>query len=138
MASVPNKIIAACKQLLRYSIVSALALSTDILTYTSLISSGIRAVLAGVVGYTIGMLVHFVLSCRYVFDATSVGKTQVRLFYEFAVSGATGLGLTASLIWIMTEVIHQGAVIAKGTAVGASFLAVFILRRSVVFAAPPL
>ena len=130
----PHWLVAIFKQLSRYSIVSALALSIDILIYTGLVHSDIRPVLAGIVGYTIGMVLHFVLSCRYVFDAALAGKSESRLFSEFVISGFAGLALTASLIWIMTEVRHQGAAVAKVTAVGVSFLAVFTLRRWVVFA----
>jgi putative flippase GtrA len=114
--------------------VSALALFTDVLIYTDLVHSGIRAPLAGIVGYTIGMVVHFVLSCRYVFDTTLVRKSEGRLFSEFVISGVMGLALTAIVIWIITEILHQGAAVAKVTAVGVSFLAVFAFRRSVVFA----
>ena len=92
------------------------------------------AVLAGVVGYVIGMVLHFLLSCRYVFDAAATGKSRQRMFSEFVMTGLIGIGLTASLIWIMTEVVNQGPAIAKLAAIAASFLAVFTLRRSVVFA----
>jgi putative flippase GtrA len=133
-AYTPNWLVTICKQLSRYSIISALALSTDILIYMGLVYSGIRATLAGILGYTIGMVLNFVLSRHYVFDASLAGKSEGRLFSEFVISGVVGLALTASLIWIMTEMLHQGAAVAKLTAVGVSFLAVFILRRSVVFA----
>jgi putative flippase GtrA len=124
----------AYKQLSRYSIVSALALSVDILIYTDLVHSGTRATLAAIVGYTIGMVLHYALSCRYVFDTTLVGKSEGRLFSEFVISGLTGLALTAIVIWFLTEILHQSAGAAKFTAVGVSFFAVFILRRSVIFA----
>ena len=122
------------QQLCRYTIVSALALFTDIVLYLHLIHFGIRPVLAGVVGYTIGIMLHFVLSCWKVFDATLTGKSSVRLFSEFLLSGIVGLALTTTVIWIITEIMKQDPVTAKMIAVGANFFAVFMLRRSVVFA----
>jgi putative flippase GtrA len=121
-------------QLCRYTIVSALALFTDIALYLQMIHFGIRPVLAGAVGYAIGVMLHFVLSCWKVFDATRTGKSSMRLFSEFLLSGIVGLALTTSLIWIITEIMKQDAVTAKMVAVGVSFFAVFMLRRSVVFA----
>ena len=117
-------------QLSRYFIVSALALSVDLFSYTGLIYFEIRTVLAGIIGYTIGIVVHFVLSFRYVFDAAATRKSDRRLFGEFLLSSVLGLVLTATVIWIMSEVLHQGAAVAKITSIGFSFLAVFVLRRS--------
>src|SRR5262245_46546953 len=114
---------------------SALAVATDTLIYMGLVLSHIRAVLAGILAYAIGMVLHFVLSCRYVFNAAVARKSEERLFTEFVINGFVGMGLTASVIWIMTEVLHEGAAVAKVMAVGLSFFAVFILRRSVVFTA---
>ena len=88
----------------------------------------------GIVGYTIGMVLHYALSCRYEFDTTLVGKSDGRLFSEFVITGLMGSALTAIVIWFLTEILHQSAWAAKVTAVAVSFVAAFILHRSVIFA----
>lgn len=124
-------------QIGRYTIVSAAALVLDFAVYLLLAHYGWRASLAGVMGYLQGLLLHFSLSTRFVFKTAGCRKSQMRLFLEFAASGIVGLGITTFTIAVATEVLHLGVLIAKIAAVIVSFLAVFFLRRSVVFAPRP-
>ena len=120
-------------QLSRYTVVSALALGLDLLIYMALVGWGVMAALAGVVGYSSGMILHYALSCRFVFKREMTAKTETRLFTEFAASGVAGLILTAVIIALAHNWLGLTPFIAKLVAVVVSFSAVFILRRSVVF-----
>lgn len=131
---VAGRVAALLPQLSRYTVVSAMALGLDFAVYMMLVEFGWRASLAGALGYVHGLLLHFALSTRIVFDSAASQKSQMRLFVEFAASGLVGLALTAFVIAVATEILHLGALPAKGAAVVLSFLAVFLLRRSVVFA----
>ncbi len=124
-------------QLSRYTVVSALALGLDIVIYMALVGWGLMAALAGVVGYSVGMILHYALSCRFVFKREMTAKTETRLFTEFAASGVAGLMLmlTAVMIALAHNVMGLTPFIAKLIAVVVSFSAVFVLRRSVVFSA---
>ena len=87
-------------QLSRYAIVSALALGLDaavLLVLTHGLS--MRAALAGVIGYTTGLVLHFALSTRFVFDAGQAAKSRARLFAEFAATGVVGLAITGGVLW---------------------------------------
>lgn len=121
-------------QLSRYALVSLVALALDFALYIALTRSGIGPVLAGVVGYAAGTVLHYALSTRFVFDAAATDKMQPRLFGEFALSGLVGIGITALVIALATGVAGLPALPAKVLAAGISFLAVFVLRRQVVFA----
>ena len=120
-------------QLSRYALVSAIALALDFALYLALTSAGTNPTLAGVIGYAAGMGVHYVLSSRFVFDLGAIDKPQARLFGEFALSGVAGIGITALVIALATEVAGLPPLPAKVLAAGISFLAVFALRRQVVF-----
>ncbi len=122
-------------QLSRYTVVSALALGLDIVIYMTLVGWGLMAALAGIVGYSAGMILHYALSCRFVFRREMTAKTETRLFTEFAASGVAGLMLTAVMIALAHNVMGLTPFIAKLIAVVVSFSAVFVLRRSVVFSA---
>lgn len=124
----------ALPQFSRYTIVSAVALSLDFAIYLLLTHFGWRPSVAGVLGYVQGLMLHFSMSARYVFKTAGTRKSQMRLFAEFAASGIVGLGITTFTIAVATEILHLGVLIAKLAAVVVSFLAVFVLRRSVVFA----
>lgn len=120
-------------QLSRYSAVSALALALDFTVYLALAASGVSPPLAGVIGYALGTGLHYVLSSRFVFDARATDKVHARLLGEFALSGIAGMGITALVIALATEVAGLAALPAKVLAAAASFLVVFALRRTVVF-----
>ncbi len=118
-----------------YTIVSIIALGVDLVIFNTLVLTETRASLAGIIGYAAGMIVHYVLSVRYVFDTRSSDKSNARRFTEFALSGAVGLAITWVLIFLATEVAHLPAMAGKIAAIGTSFIVVFLLRRGIVFAA---
>ena len=122
-------------QLSRYTIVSALALGLDFAVLLALTQGfGLRASLAGLVGYGAGLVLHFALSTRFVFNATPTDKSRARLFGEFVASGVVGLVITGTILWLATDIAGLPTICGKTAAVAISFYTVFMLRRSVVFA----
>jgi putative flippase GtrA len=117
----------------RYGVVSILALATDFGIFLALTFSGMQASRAGIIGYTVGLVLHYFLSTRYVFVANTSQKPTWRVFGEFALSGLVGLAITAVTIDVAMRSFHAPAVVAKVLAVGVSFTFVFLLRRQVVF-----
>ena len=123
-------------QLSRYALVSLAALVLDFSLYLALTSGGMKPVLAGVIGYAAGTVLHYGLSTRFVFDAAATDKVQARLFDEFALSGLVGIGITALVIALATGAAGLPSLPAKVLAAGVSFIAVFVLRRQIVFSRP--
>jgi putative flippase GtrA len=121
-------------QLSRYALVSAAALACDFAVFVALTRLAVWAALAGVLGYAVGTMLHYLLSVRFVFDARATDKAHARLFSEFAVTGVAGMAATALVIWLATDFAGISALPAKVLAAGLSFLLVFALRRGVVFA----
>jgi putative flippase GtrA len=121
-------------QLLRYVLVSGAALALDFAVF--LVLNGVigHPTLSGVAGYSAGIVVHYFLSRRFVFDATRSPKAAHRLFAEFAASGLVGLIVTAGVIAVATASFGLAPIAAKVLASGASFIGVFLIRRSIVFA----
>jgi putative flippase GtrA len=117
-----------------YTIVSVVALGVDLAIFNSLVFGGTRAAIAGVAGYLTGMVIHYLLSARYVFDTTNSAKGDARRFAEFALSGAIGLAITWALIHLATDIFHLPAMAGKIAAIATSFIVVFLLRRGIVFA----
>jgi putative flippase GtrA len=116
-----------------YTLVSAVALSVDLVVFSGLTHSGMRAAAAGIVGYSVGLVLHYILSVRYVFN-TCTTKGSLRRFAEFVLSGLIGLALTWLIIAVATEAMHLPALVGKVAAVGTSFIVVFLLRKGIVFA----
>lgn len=120
-------------QISRYAVVSVLALAVDYTAYLVLVAAGMKPMLAAVVGYPMGLVLHFALSTRFVFDVSALDKARIRLFGEFVLSGFAGLAATIMVVAAATEVAGLHALPAKIMATGASFLIVYSLRRAVVF-----
>lgn len=120
-------------QALAYTAVSVVALACDTGCYLALAGIGTGAAWAAAVGYMLGLLVHYGLSRAYVFDRRAAGKTDLRLFTEFAASGLFGLALTVAVIGLAVEGLGLALLPAKIAAVAASFVSVFAIRRFVVF-----
>lgn len=129
-----TKAAAFLPQLSRYASVSVIALATDFGVYVTLCAFAVNAPVAGIVGYAVGMIAHYVMSTSFVFDVTHAQKSAPRRLVEFAVSGLLGLMLTGGIIAAMTDYFAASALAAKAAAVAVSFLAVFLVRRWIVFA----
>jgi putative flippase GtrA len=121
-------------QLSRYSAVSVVALAADFSFYIFLVSIAVKASLAGVVGYALGMLVHYGLSSRLVFDTQRSKKPERRRFAEFLLSGFVGSALTGVVIALATQFLAAPPIAAKCLATVISFGVVFAIRRALVFA----
>jgi putative flippase GtrA len=121
-------------QLSRYTIVSAMALAFDFGVFLALNAAFRLPTLAGVIGYGCGIVLHYFLSRHFVFLATRSKKSAHRLFTEFVASGLIGLAVTAGVIALATTVLGWGPIVAKIVAVVASFVGVYLIRRTIVFA----
>jgi putative flippase GtrA len=125
--------LAVAPQFGRYALVSALALALDFAVFLALNDTIGHATLSGVIGYGAGIILHFLLSKRFVFEPTS-GKAAHRLFAEFVASGLVGLAVTAGIIALATGTFGLAPIVAKVLAAAGSFIGVFLIRRTVVFA----
>ena len=127
-------LLALMPQISRYAVVSALALALDFSVFLALNGALGQPTLAGVLGYGCGILLHYHLSRRFVFDAARSQKSSQRMFSEFVASGLIGLAATAGVIAVATGFFGVAPILAKVLAAGASFLGVFLIRRTIVFA----
>jgi len=125
--------LAVVPQLSRYAVVSALALALDFAVFLSLNRLLGLPTLAGAVGYSCGVVLHYFLSRNFVFCAVRSKKSTHRQFSEFVASGLIGLVVTAGVIALATGYLGLSAIVAKVLAVGASFVGVFLIRRTIVF-----
>ena len=120
-------------QLSRYTAVSALALGLDFGVFLALNDSIGHPTLSGVVGYACGIVLHYQLSRRFVFATAASTKSAHRRFWEFVASGLLGVAVTAAVIAAATGM-GASPILAKAMAAGASFIAVYAIRRAIVFA----
>ena len=97
-------------------------------------AGGVGAATAAAIGYSAGILAHWLLSSRFVFaTGRRDGADRVRQQGLFVVSAIVGLLLTVAIVGL-GSVIGVPAVLAKLVAVGVSFQATYLLRSRIVFA----
>jgi putative flippase GtrA len=120
--------------LLRYLAASAIALGVDVGAFLLLLSLGMPPMPASALGYSLGIVAHWLLSSRTVFTAgvASRGPERTRQKALFVGSALCGLALT-------TMIVGAGARfgldprLAKLVAIAVSFTTTWLLREKIVF-----
>jgi putative flippase GtrA len=120
--------------ILRYLLASIGALAVDMGTFLALLTLGVVPVMASTLGYALGIVAHWLLSSRTVFtdsvsDERGARNRQKALFVG---SALVGLALTALIVGTGSA-LGLDSRVAKIVAVGASFVATWLLRKQVVF-----
>jgi len=120
----------------RYILASVGALAVDVGAFLALLAVGMLAAPASAVGYSLGILAHWLMSSRAVFQDSVAegGMARTRQKALFVISALVGLGLTTAIVggadW--------GGVdprFAKLVAIGVSFIATWLIRSRIVFRA---
>lgn len=122
--------------LLRYLLASVLALGVDMGAFLALLHLGTAAMLAATIGYSLGIVAHWLLSSRAVFTegVASRGPERTRQKAMFVMSALLGLALTTLIVGAASRV-GVDPRLAKLVAIGASFTLTWLLRKAVIFRA---
>lgn len=123
---------------LRYVAASAMALGVDLGLFLALLAAGTMPAAAAALGYSLGIVTHWLLSSRAVFTSgvADRGPERTRQKALFVVSALLGLGLTTAIVALggMTGLDPR---LAKLIAIGASFTLTWLMRERVIFRAGP-
>lgn len=118
----------------RYVLASVGALAVDVGSFLALLAFGIAAAPASAVGYSLGIVAHWLMSSRAVFvgDVAESGTARTRQKALFVVSALIGLVLTTAIVGVG----DWGGIdprIAKIVAIALSFLVTWLIRSRIVF-----
>ena len=121
-------------RLVRYLIASIGALAADIGCFLALLALGTWPAAASAASYSLGIVVHWLLSSRAVFADTLAARGPVRTRQKalFAGSALVGLALTTGTVWA-GDAAGLDPRAAKAAAIALSFAATWLLRSKVVF-----
>ncbi|MFS0737933.1 GtrA family protein [Sphingomonas sp. 1P06PA] len=118
----------------RYIGASVAALGVDVGCFLALHGAGLPAVVASGLGYSFGIVAHWLLSSRAVFtDDVARGEGRIAQQALFLTSAIVGLGITMAIVGVATALGFDPRV-AKAVAVIVAFQSVWLLRRHIVFA----
>ncbi|AKQ43049.2 polysaccharide biosynthesis protein GtrA [Aurantiacibacter atlanticus] len=121
-------------RLTRYMFASVGALAVDLGAFLALLALGTWPAGASAIGYSLGILAHWLMSSRAVFigHVAQPGRARTRQKALFVGSALIGLALTTAIVWAGdTGGIDPRA--AKLVAIAVSFFVIWRLRSRVVF-----
>lgn len=119
---------------LRYLGASIGALAVDVSAFFAALALGIAAGPASALGYSLGILAHWLMSSRAVFHHSVATNPRERTLQKtlFVLSALAGLALT-TLIVTLADRAGFDPRLAKLAAIVASFALTYILRAQIVF-----
>lgn len=122
-------------QALRYLLASVVALGADIACFWMLVQAHVADAFASSIGYSLGILVHWLLSSRLVFGTELAAKGMARSRQKalFVLSALAGLSVTTAIVGL-ADWAGLDTLIAKLFAVAVSFTLTYLLRARIVFA----
>jgi len=123
-------------ELARYFGASFVALVVDVMVLVVATEVfGLHYLLAATLGFAAGIVVVYELSVRWVFAHRSIGQKPMEMTF-FLFTGVVGLGLTALIVFLLTEhaALHYG--VSKFGAAGVVFTFNFGVRKLALFRAP--
>ncbi len=117
----------------RYVAASAAALALDFGTYSGLIRlAGVHYLVAGAIGFSLGLGLVYVLSTRWVFAFRRVDDRRAE-FAVFAGLGVAGLALNQAILYAAVEWLRLGYEMAKAVAAILGFGFNFGTRKLLLF-----
>ncbi len=118
----------------RYVCASVGALAVDVGCFLALLALGMVAAPASAIGYSAGIVAHWFMSSRAVFQdkvaADGVARTRQKAL--FVVSALMGLALTTGIVGL-GDWSGVDPRLAKGLAIIVSFIATWLVRSRIVF-----
>jgi putative flippase GtrA len=118
----------------RYLLASVGALAVDFGSFLAFMALGIMAAPASALGYSLGILAHWLMSSRAVFQdrVAEAGNERSKQKALFVISALVGLALTTAIVGLGDwSGIDPRA--AKLVAIGVSFIATWVIRSKIVF-----
>lgn len=123
----------AWRRFLRYTGVNLVTVTLDYAVFLWLTHHIDMPTTASIIAYSVALVLNYWMTKRFVFVDPSHGKSEHRLFVEFAITGLLGLVLTAIVTGGCVHYIGMKPVWAKTTAVLICFVVLYVIRSRLVF-----
>jgi len=121
-------------QLFRYFAVSGLSLVLDFATlylFTDVL--GIHYMVSGVMSYSIGLVVNYAVSVRWVFGSRKY-EDRRKEFAIFVLIGVAGRGVNSLVLWLCAGLLGMHYLVARVISAAIGYAWKFVARRVILFA----
>lgn len=96
------------EQILKFGVVGGISFVVDFTVYGVLCNViGVHYLIAGMCGFTISVVVNYLLSMRFVFESRD-DMSKSREFIIFVILSLIGLGLNSLILFICVDLIYAG------------------------------
>ncbi len=116
----------------KYGSVSIVATIADFVVFHFALKASISAVIATVIGRSVGAVVAFILHRNWVFQSNG-GLRPVVLIVRFIVGVLIGMGLNVGGVWLLTTYIHPNPWLARIVAACSVWFLMFLYNKYFVF-----
>ena len=118
----------------RYVLASVGALAVDFGSFLALMAFGLAAAPASAIGYSLGIVAHWLMSSRAVFQdrVAQSGATRTQQKALFVISALVGLALTTAIV-AAGDALELDPRLGKIAAIVVSFFVTWLIRSRVVF-----
>ena len=118
----------------RYLLASIGALAVDVGSFLALMAFGLAAAPASAIGYSFGIVAHWLMSSRAVFQdrVAQSGASRTQQKALFVISALVGLALTTVIVAV-GDASGIDPRLAKIAAIAVSFLVTWLIRARIVF-----
>lgn len=121
------------KEAIRYFAASAVALAVDAGSYIAMIRlGGVHYLIAGLVGFLLGLVTIYVLSVRWVFRQRRLAGRRSE-FVIFALIGVFGLLINELVLYVCVAWLSFAPELAKLISAGIVFCCNFLGRKLLLF-----
>lgn len=118
---------------LHYILASSVALAMDYLCFLSLMAAGLPSPVAAGGGYCLGIVVHWLISSRFVFRRAAARSARRHVQKSLFVGSAlAGLSITVLIVGL-GQLVDLDPHLSKLMAIIISFQITYLLRAKVVF-----
>lgn len=120
-------------EFLRYVVVGGVAAVADLtVLYAAAVWMHVHYLLAGVLGFVVGLAVNYVLSVTWAFRSRNLDSRSME-FALFAGIGVIGLGVNEVVLYVMTGLLALHIIVSKMTAIFTVFMWNFGGRKFLLF-----
>ncbi len=121
------------KEFLLYTAISGVAWLLDVaVLYLAALYLDMPVFLAAAIAYMIGLIVHYMLSIRYVFTYRQLADKPRAEILLYALTGVVGIVLSAGIVHIGSQ-LQLPLIWSKIAATLITFVVVFIIRKVTLF-----
>ena len=121
-------------EIFRYIVSGGIAFVCDfsVLVFTTEVL-GVHYMISNIAGYTVGLVVSYLINVKWVFRHRRFGHQQANEFVYFTIIVVTGLAISQGVLWLATETVGIPYQASKFVSTFFVFVFNFVVKKWLLF-----